>query len=355
VNAPHLELDGVSVSYGQVTALHPLSLTLQPGEFFCLLGPSGCGKSTTLGAIAGFSGVSGGRVLLEGRDITATAPQRREFGIVFQNYALFPHMTAAENIGYGLKVRKTPRGEAEKRVAELLALVHLDGKGGRYPRQMSGGEQQRVAIARALAIRPRLLLLDEPLSNLDAKLREEMRNELKRIQRTTGVTTIFVTHDQEEAFGAADRIAILNHGRLEQVGTPMEIYWAPQTMFVARFIGKANFLDGSWSAETGTFTASGHSFRCVRRPDIPDGPATLLLRPEEARISQEPAERNSLPGSVTDAMLLGGVAHVRVETPVGEFLIFRLGENSQRIAMGDRMHIGWPADAGRLMPAARDG
>ena len=257
----YLTLDGIEVKYGEVVALPPVSLGIKPGEFFCLLGPSGCGKTTTLNVVAGFIRVNGGKVVLDGRDITDLPPQRRQIGVVFQSYALFPHMTAAQNIGYGLRLRRMPPDDMARRVKESLSLVRLDGKGDRYPKQLSGGEQQRVAIARALAIEPRLLLLDEPLSNLDARLREEMRNELKRIQRTTGVTTIFVTHDQEEAFGAGDRIAVLNKGIVEQVVTPAEIYKRPVSSFVAGFIGRSNRLRGAYLHAAGAMELAGGRFR----------------------------------------------------------------------------------------------
>ena len=247
----HLSLEGVGVTYGNVRALPPLSLKINSCEFFCLLGPSGCGKTTTLNVIAGFIATDSGRVLLDGRDITRLPPQKRQIGVVFQNYALFPHMTAADNIAYGLKLQKVPSADIDRQVAGLLELVQLENKGGRYPKNLSGGEQQRVAIARALAIKPQLLLLDEPLSNLDARLRDEMRTELKRIQRLTGVTTVFVTHDQQEAFTAGDRIAVLNKGIVEQVGTPTEIYERPASHFVARFIGRSNEIRGSFNKGDG--------------------------------------------------------------------------------------------------------
>jgi putative spermidine/putrescine transport system ATP-binding protein len=347
---PFLSIDDVNVTYGSFVALHSLSLAIQPGEFFCLLGPSGSGKTTALGVIAGFTDVGRGEVTLDGEDITHVAPQKRGIGVVFQSYALFPHMTANENIGYGLKVRGEAKDKIEKRAAELLSLVHLDGKGDRYPRQMSGGEQQRVAIARALAIQPRLMLLDEPLSNLDARLREEMRVELKRIQRATGVTTILVTHDQEEAFGIADRIAILNKGRLEQVGSPDDIYWSPQSRFVARFIGQANVLEGAWNAAAGRFRIGGHQFACARS-EVGDGPAILFLRPEEIRIGGEPLA-NAIAGEVESVAALGSTLNVRINTAVGQFLVYRLSDMNQSLRPGDKIELSWGADHGRIM--ARD-
>lgn len=344
---PFLSLDDVGVSYGAFIAIHSLSLSLSPGEFFCLLGPSGSGKTTALGVIAGFTEVSKGKVGLAGRDITNVPPQRREMGVVFQSYALFPHMTAEENIGYGLKIRGEAKERIQRRAAELLSLVHLEGKGGRYPRQMSGGEQQRVAIARALAIEPQLMLLDEPLSNLDARLREEMRTELKRIQRATGVTTLLVTHDQEEAFGIADRIAIMNKGHLEQVGTPSEIYWSPQTQFVARFIGQANIFAGVDDRARNVFQVGAHEFQCLKS-ESGDAPAVLFLRPEEIRIGGE-RQANVLPGVVESIAALGSTLNVRVDTPIGSLLVYRLNDVKQVLSPGDRVDVSWAADAGRIM------
>ncbi|MGH6859603.1 MAG: ABC transporter ATP-binding protein [Phyllobacterium sp.] len=342
-----LSLNSVGVSYGTFVAIHSLDLALGAGEFFCLLGPSGSGKTTALGVIAGFTDVSSGKVHLAGRDVTALPPQRREMGVVFQSYALFPHMTAEENIGYGLKIRNEPKERIRKRVAELLSLVHLEGKGGRYPRQMSGGEQQRVAIARALAIEPQLMLLDEPLSNLDARLREEMRTELKRIQRATGVTTLLVTHDQEEAFGIADRIAIMNRGRLEQVGTPDEIYWSPQTQFVARFIGQANILAGIEDRSRRLIKVGAHEIKCSKF-EAGDAPSVLFLRPEEIRIGGEKQD-NILSGVVDSIAALGSTLNVRVDTPVGSLLVYRLNDVNQVMRPGDRVEVSWSADAGRIM------
>lgn len=344
---PFLSLDDVTVAYGRFVALRSLDLAIQPGEFFCILGPSGSGKTTTLGVIAGFIDVTGGTVTLDGEDITDVAPQRRRTGLVFQSYALFPHMTAEQNVGYGLKVRGEPVDKIAKRAAELLSLVKLDGKGHRYPRQMSGGEQQRVAIARALAIQPRLMLLDEPLSNLDARLREQMRIELKRIQRATGVTTVLVTHDQEEAFGIADRIAILNKGGLEQVGTPEDIYWKPQTRFVAGFIGQANVLEGQWDAAVGRIRIGERDFACTNS-ETTDSLAVLFLRPEEIRIGGETGA-NAVAGTIESVSALGSTLHIRVATPAGQFLVYRLSDMNQRLRPGDNVTVSWPSYAGRIM------
>jgi putative spermidine/putrescine transport system ATP-binding protein len=348
----YLEIDNIEVAFGAFTALHSLSLSIEKGEFFCLLGPSGCGKSTTLNVVAGFLNLSRGRVRLAGEDVTDLPPQRRNIGIVFQSYALFPHMTVAENVAYGLKIQKRPSPEIEKRVAELLALVRLDGKAERFPKQLSGGEQQRVAIARALAPEPRLLLLDEPLSNLDARLREEMRDELKRIQRTTNVTTIFVTHDQEEAITTANRIAVLNQGRVEQLGTPAEIYRNPKTNFVARFIGRSNRLAGRVDRTEGSqiLRVNGSTFNCAHTPKSDAPNHVLFLRPEEIMVPAPSDAANRIDGVVTDVAYGGLVQTYRLKTEVGEMEICQLGGAAPELAVGQSASIGWAADAGALLP-----
>ena len=240
-----VELESVSkrfASSGEAAAVDDVNLTIGAGEFFTLLGPSGCGKTTTLRMVAGFYFPTLGHIRFGGQDVTRLAPNKRGTGMVFQNYALFPHMTVAQNVAYGLKVRKVSAADRNRQVAEALAQVHLDGYGSRRIEQLSGGQQQRVALARALVIRPRMLLLDEPLSNLDAKLREETRAEIRRIQRAAGTTSIYVTHDQAEAMAMSDRIAVMQAGRVQQIGTPREVYHQPANAFVARFIGRSNVL-----------------------------------------------------------------------------------------------------------------
>src|SRR5437764_9634446 len=257
-----LELQALTKRFGDAIAVDRPSLTVDKGEFVSLLGPSGCGKTTTLQMIAGFVEPSAGTILLAGRDLTTIKPAQRGLGIVFQSYALFPHMTAAENVAFGLEMRNVPRGERTERVRAALAMVGLDGDEDRHRRRTSGGHQQRVALARALVIKPSVLLLDEPLSNLDAKLREEMQIELRQIQRTIGTTTILVTHDQNEAMSLSDRIVVMSQGRIEQIGTPQETYEKPASAFVSQFLGKTNdfaatidrtgasarVVAGSWSA-----------------------------------------------------------------------------------------------------------
>lgn len=237
-----LQLHGVQVEFGEFVALSGIDLTVEEGKLMCLLGPSGCGKTTTLRVVAGFVEPSQGRVLVDGNDYTKLPAYRRNMGIVFQNYALFPHLTVFENVAFGLRMRRIPSAEIKKKVTEALVLVNLEGMEQRYPSQMSGGQQQRVALARALVIDPDLLLLDEPLSNLDAMLRIRMRSELKELQRQTGITSIFVTHDQDECFSIADEAAVLRDGRIIQVGTPKEILERPRDRFVAEFVGFDNLL-----------------------------------------------------------------------------------------------------------------
>src|SRR3954462_5915697 len=258
----YLELDRVAKQFGAQTVVDDFSLAVGKGEFVSFLGPSGCGKTTTLQMIAGFLDPSRGAIRLEGKDLTAIHPAKRGLGIVFQSYALFPHMTAAENVAFGLEMRNVPRGKRTERVRAALAMVGLAGYEDRHPRRMSGGQQQRVALARALVIKPSVLLLDEPLSNLDAKLREGMQIELRQIQRNLGTTTVLVTHDQTEAMALSDRIVVMNSGRVEQIGTPQETYERPASAFVSQFLGKTNdfaatidraatparLIAGSWSA-----------------------------------------------------------------------------------------------------------
>ncbi|MEX1102605.1 MAG: ABC transporter ATP-binding protein, partial [Dehalococcoidia bacterium] len=237
-----LELTNVQKHFGDVVAVEDFNLSVERGEFVSFLGPSGCGKTTTLRMIAGFEQPTGGTIVVDGTDITHRPPNRRNVGMVFQSYALFPNMTVADNIGFGLKVRGRARSEIAQHVGELLELIHLADRGGRYPYQLSGGQQQRVALARALAIQPQVLLLDEPLSALDAKIRISLRKEIRSIQRQLGITTVYVTHDQEEALSLSDRVVVMSEGRIEQIGSPADIYNFPATPFVASFVGTLNLI-----------------------------------------------------------------------------------------------------------------
>ncbi|MFN3492795.1 MAG: ABC transporter ATP-binding protein, partial [Anaerolineales bacterium] len=239
----HLELTNIHKSFGASVAVENFNLSIKQGEFVSFLGPSGCGKTTTLRMVAGFELPTSGTITIGGRDLTFVPPNKRNVGMVFQSYALFPNMTVAQNVGYGLKIAGKPKSELEARVQEMLSLIQMEKFSSRYPYQLSGGQQQRVALARALAIRPEVLLLDEPLSALDAKIRFDLRQEIRRIQQQLGITTIYVTHDQEEALSLSDRIVVMSHGKMEQVGTPFEIYNFPKTRFVANFVGSLNTAD----------------------------------------------------------------------------------------------------------------
>ena len=273
--APALELQDVVKAYGDVRAVDGVSLRVEPGEFVTLLGPSGCGKTSLLNMIAGFFPPSSGRILLAGKDVTHTAPYLRNVGVVFQSYALFPHMTVAQNVAFGLEERRIRRAEIDRRVRQALDMVHLGAFGARRPAQLSGGQQQRVALARALVIEPRLLLLDEPLSALDKNLRTQMQIEIKQIQRQTGIAAIFVTHDQNEALSMSDRIAVLNHGKVEQVGSARDIYCAPRSGYVASFVGDINRFPGTVSGSDPTATMI----------DLGDG-VVLCASAERGRFSQ---------------------------------------------------------------------
>ncbi len=279
MDAPYLQLDGITKAFGSFQALKGIDLQIPQGEFICFLGPSGCGKTTLLRIIAGLEGQTAGRIRQGGRDISTLPPAQRDYGIVFQSYALFPNLSVADNVAYGLVNRKAPKAQIRARVSELVALVGLPGSEGKYPAQLSGGQQQRIALARALATSPGLLLLDEPLSALDAIVRVQLRQEIKRLQRQLGVTTIMVTHDQEEALSVADRIVVMNHGVIEQVGTPLQVYREPASAFVADFVGRINALparvgDGG-ALQIGQHTVPGMLAGTAGR-DV-----TVYLRPED--------------------------------------------------------------------------
>ncbi len=279
-------LEGIAKKFGVFIALRGVSLSVEPGEFVCFLGPSGCGKTTLLRIIAGLERQNAGVVMMAGRDVSALPPSERNYGIVFQSYALFPNLTVARNVGYGLETRKLARAEIGRKVDELLTLVGLRHHRDKYPAQLSGGEQQRIALCRALAPSPTLLLLDEPLSALDARVRQSLRHEIRALQRRLGITTIMVTHDQEEALAMADRIVVMNHGVVEQVGPPVEVYTRPRSPFVARFVGQMNFLAATAGARPGTARLGGTDISYLpARTDETPAPAgealTLAIRPEE--------------------------------------------------------------------------
>src|SRR6476661_7683816 len=294
-----LDLTNVRKSFAQSTAVENFNLQVERGEFVSFLGPSGCGKTTTLRMVAGFETPTSGAIKINGVDVTNTPPNQRQVGMVFQSYALFPNMTVADNIGFGLKVKRQPASAIKSRVDEMLKIIHMSEFGGRYPYQMSGGQQQRVALARALAIQPQVLLLDEPLSALDAKIRISLRNEIRAIQRQLGITTIYVTHDQEEALSLSDRVVVMSDGRIEQIGTPFEIYNYPSTTFVASFVGTLNLVDaGVVDAGAGRLSLAGQEVRTARpvTSAAAGDRVTLAVRPEGIDLGEGPEGRNRLRG-----------------------------------------------------------
>ncbi|MBC8791289.1 MAG: polyamine ABC transporter ATP-binding protein [Tagaea sp. CACIAM 22H2] len=309
MSAPGVEIDRVSFGYGSTKILDDVSLRVEKGEFFAFLGPSGSGKTTLLRLVAGFGVPNAGAVRVNGRDVTDVPPWKRNVGMVFQSYALWPHMTVAKNVAFGLERRNVSKAEIGKRVAAALDLVGLGAYGERRPAQLSGGQQQRVAVARTLVIEPDVLLLDEPLSNLDAKLRVEMRQEIRELQRKLGLTTIYVTHDQEEANAIADRIAVLDGGRIQQLGAPMDLYDRPANRFVAAFLGTANLIEGDLAAD-GSFRADGFALAglAVSKP----GKACVSFRPHDVTLS---AEGRNLTGTIQHREFLGG--NIRYVVTVG--------------------------------------
>jgi spermidine/putrescine ABC transporter ATP-binding subunit len=355
----HVILQNVRKTFGRTLAVDNFNLKVEQGEFVALLGPSGCGKTTTLRIVAGFERPDAGEVVIQGKVATDRPPYKRDVGIVFQSYALFPHMTVLENVAYGLRMRKVPRPEIVERVRSVLQLVHLEGLDDRYPRQLSGGQQQRVAVARAVVIRPSVLLFDEPLSNLDARLRQEMRRELRQLQRSLRIATIFVTHDQEEALSMADRVVVMNAGRIEQIGTPEGIYQTPASAFVAAFIGECNFFHGEITAvedSSAVFAAqAGPAFRLPVRPDFRPGTyGTVAIRPENLAIlsgdESVPPGFNVVTGTVQTVTYLGPVTQYHVALDRGySLLIYEQGgfaRQGRRISEGDRVRVAWPPEAG---------
>jgi iron(III) transport system ATP-binding protein len=299
----------------EVTAVHNVNIEIEKGELVTLLGPSGCGKTTTLRMIAGFEFPSAGQIILDGQEINSLPPHKREMSMVFQSYAIFPHLTVFENIAYGLNVQRLPQSEIKDRVDKVLDLVHLEGYGHRAPTQLSGGQQQRVALARALVMEPKVLLMDEPLSNLDAKLREEMRTEIRRIQKELNITSVYVTHDQIEAMTLSDRIVVMNQGIIEQVGTPVEMYRYPSNRFVADFIGRANFISGVAQEQVKqqlTVQSLGEilELKNVQREFVKQEKVTLVVRPEMVRIKKT---GEVFKGTIRRAVYLGDVIEYDVE------------------------------------------
>ena len=314
--APYLSLEGIRKSFGPFQALTDVDLSIEAGEFVCFLGPSGCGKTTLLRIVAGLEAQTGGRIVQAGRDISRLPPAERDYGIVFQSYALFPNLTVADNVAYGLVNRRVAKAEIRSRVDELLRLVGLPSSAPKYPAQLSGGQQQRIALARALATRPGLLLLDEPLSALDAIERVRLRGEIRALQKSLGVTTIMVTHDQEEALSVADRIVVMNHGVIEQVGTPLEVYAEPKAAFVADFVGRANRLSAVAEAD-GTFSIGAVRLPAPPGRSFPPGARVVVyLRPEDRIVEGiGPEHPHQCVGVVRRIDFLGGYLLVEVHVP----------------------------------------
>ncbi|TGD98700.1 ABC transporter ATP-binding protein [Methylobacterium nonmethylotrophicum] len=333
-SAPLLELEHVAKAFGSHVAVEDFTLAVAPGEFVSFLGPSGCGKTTTLQMIAGFLSPSRGTIRLQGRDLTQVHPSKRGLGIVFQSYALFPHMTAAENVAFGLEMQRVGKAERTERVRAALAMVGLAGYEDRHPRRMSGGQQQRVALARALVIRPSVLLLDEPLSNLDAKLREEMQIELRQIQRDLGTTTILVTHDQTEALSLSNRVVVMSKGRIEQIGTPQDTYERPASAFVARFLGKTNdFSARIEGAAPARIVAGGWS---APAPAGLRGPVTISVRPERISFSE-----SGLPARVAARIFQGNHWLFQCETECGPAIVVRPNDGLAQPGEGEAVRLAW--------------
>ena len=344
-----LEIENLQKKFAHTTAVEHVQLEVTRGEFVSFLGPSGCAKTTTLRIIAGFESPSSGAIRIDGVDITHRPPNQRNVGMVFQSYALFPNMTVAENVGFGLKVAKKPAAVIRHTVEEMLNLIKLPSLGNRYPYQLSGGQQQRVALARALAIKPQVLLLDEPLSALDAKIRVSLRNEIRSIQRELGITTIYVTHDQEEALSLSDRIVVMSEGRVEQIGTPFEIYNFPRTAFVASFVGTLNILRGHVAdAAGGKIVVDGQEVmasRALEHARVGDL-CTVALRPEVVTLGEAAGNGNRMQGTVEDVNFLGSIVRVRVRFKDNAISVDTF--NNPRLSLpqrGQALTVSFPREA----------
>jgi putative spermidine/putrescine transport system ATP-binding protein len=351
-----LELTNISKSFGRSTAVNPLNLSIRAGEFLTLLGPSGCGKTTILRMIAGFETPTTGKIALDGEDITYYSARKRSMGMVFQSYALFPHLTAQQNIAFGMNLRHASKSDIQKRCAELLEMVGLGEMGSRYPHQLSGGQQQRIAIARALAVQPKVLLLDEPLSALDAKVRLSLRTELRRIQQQLQITAIYVTHDQEEALSLSDRIAVMAKGKIEQLDQPENIYGAPQTAFAATFVGMSNQFHGKiLSAQQGTCQIGNDTFHVAPLPERQDGEDVLLIvRPENLGIRSAEAsdqDLNTLTGTVELRIFLG--AYIRLQVRIDDQTLLTADvshQDAELYEVGQKIRVGFDPQNGTVLP-----
>lgn len=360
-----IQLDRVAKRFGDFVAVHEAHFSIARGEFFSMLGPSGCGKTTTLRMIAGFEQPSAGAIRLEGDDVSRVPPHKRNVNTVFQHYALFPHMTIWDNVAFGPRSKKLDKAEIRRRVDELLEVVRLSDYAHRKPAQLSGGQQQRVALARALVNYPSALLLDEPLGALDLKLRQAMQLELKRIQREVGITFVYVTHDQEEALTMSDRIAVMSEGRVEQIGTPTEIYAEPATVFVAGFIGQANLWRAtidSFDGDVAVVEALGGRTTALEGGDdevsgfAAGAEATLMVRPERVRVHAADPGDGSLPATVADLTFQGPVVRLDAVAPDGSHVIAHVGPEADLplLRPGDAVWVGWDAAAARVLHGSPD-
>jgi iron(III) transport system ATP-binding protein len=352
---PGVTIKGLTKRYGDVAAVEGLDLSVQPGELVALLGPSGCGKTTTLRLVAGFLKPEAGEIWVGERCLSSPAtvvpPERRRMAMIFQSYALWPHMTVAQNIAYGLRFNGTRKSDRERRVVEMMKAVQLEGYGSRYPGELSGGQQQRVAVARALVVEPEILLLDEPLSNLDANLREEMRFEIRRLHETFGITTLYVTHDQGEAMVISDRVAVLQSGRVVQIGTAEELFEHPRTRFVAEFVGKTNLVDGLAEAP-GTVARGGLRLSVASTDLKPGAPVVVSIRPHHIELRpsavagpSSAAGENLLTGTVVRASYLGDAVDYQVRLDESDLVLRAAGPTPARVHPGERVRVHVPASA----------
>ncbi len=344
--------EGITKRFGDVVALNNIRLEVQSGEFLSLLGPSGCGKTTLLRTCAGLETPTEGRVFLEGEDVTDVPPHKRPVNMVFQRWALFPHKTVAENIAFGLTVRKTPRPEIDQQVGDMLALVKMEGYENRYPKQLSGGQAQRIALARALVMQPKVLLLDEPLGSLDLKLRKQMQIELINIHKQLGTTFIYVTHDQEEALTMSDRVVVMNEGIIIQDGPPSEIYQRPNSVFAAQFIGEAILFNGTIETLEDTrccVNTGDYTLRCSVRPGLQIGQeVTICIRPERVRvgITSSNSQENRLEGSIVNTIFKGPAVHYQVQLAGDRVITVQqnLEQDMPLYGPGATVHVGWSSD-----------